>query len=388
MSQRLSVAELANLYGFPEKVDGKGETIGIIALGGGYYPEDVELLFRSLGQPAPKIVDVSVPGHQSRGTNRPVSREILQQLVKALAEGSAPPPDAIATLETSMDVQIAAAFAPGADLVVYFAPSADAEGFLYTLLTAIHDSTHRPSVISLSWGWPEPEEMADGQAKAGVIQAVDELFALASQKGMTLCASSGDTGSGVGLPAADEATAIDWVQFPASSPYALACGGTSLDGAGLEEVVWSVDVGGTLYASTGGASKLFDRPEWQQRIVCSTLPGLGRGVPDVAGLADQRSGVTFYLGGAEQGSAGTSAAAPLWAALIARLNEALGRRLGHVNPRLYRIAKDDPSIFRDVVAGSNGGFRASLGWDPVTGWGSPHGEKLLAALAADLEAFP
>ncbi|MEM7479635.1 MAG: S53 family peptidase [Acidobacteriota bacterium] len=392
-SQHLSVAELSRRYAFPKDFDGSGETLGIIAMAGGYHRSDIEAMFRSIDRPMPELIDVGVPSPDGRGANRPSSMADLAALAKALRAEQVPTQlDALATLETTMDVQLAAAFAPGARVVVYFAPARQPAGLYYTLLTAVHDSVNRPSVLSISWGWPEPRKLADSAELQEIMVGARELFDLARSRGITLCASSGDTGSGDpaegDTPKAGEGRfpGADWVQFPASSPYALACGGTTLDGS--SESSWNIRLAGHSYASGGGASRAFDRPTWQQGVIGDALGPRGRGVPDVAGLADQRFGSTFFAGGETLGSAGTSAATPLWAALITRLNQALGTRLGHLNPRIYRLAAADPTLFRDVIAGTNGEFQASDGWDPVTGWGSPHGERLLEALREDLQQHP
>jgi kumamolisin len=172
--------------------------------------------------------------------------------------------------------------------------------------------------------------------------------------------------------------------LPASSPYALACGGTylTLKGTGIaDEVVWN-DMG----ASTGGGvSDVFDLPDWQRaaNVPHSANPGnrVGRGVPDLAGNADFTTAYQIVVGGQWQSVGGTSAVAPLIAGLAARASQHLGRRLGWLNPVLYQIASK-AGVFRPVTSGNNGAYHAGPGWNACAGLGVPDGAKLLDALAA------
>jgi kumamolisin len=219
---------------------------------------------------------------------------------------------------------------------------------------AVHDP-RRPSVISISWGAPEGRWTEQG------MRAVDRVFEDAALLGITVCCASGDRG------------AADGVEFPASSPHVLACGGTSVvarRGRIVREDAWSDRFG----SSGGGVSGLFERPAWQEE---AGVPGRGRGVPDVAGNASP--GYELVASGKVHAEGGTSAVAPLWAALVARCNERLGTRVGFVNPLLYSDTRLRRA-FRDVTAGGNGEFEAGPGWDAVTGWGSPRGRALLEAL--------
>jgi kumamolisin len=195
---------------------------------------------------------------------------------------------------------------------------------------------------------------------------------------VTVIVAAGDAGSSDG-----ESDGQPHVDFPASSPYALACGGTKLTahgGAISSEVVWNETAAGEG-ATGGGVSSAFALPAWQQK---SNVPGApngsaGRGVPDVAGNADPLTGYQVLVDGKAQVIGGTSAVAPLWAALIARCNQKLGAPLGDVHAALYQIGEQ---AFRDITQGNNGAYRAAAGWDPCTGLGSPRGQALLTALAA------
>jgi kumamolisin len=341
-SASFSPPQIASLYGFPPGT-GDGQCVGLIELGGGYRPADLSTYFQALNVASPRVTAVSV----DHAANSPT--------------GDANGPDG----EVMLDVEVVGSIAPSASIVVYFAPNTDA-GFLDAITTAIHDTTHKPSVLSISWGGPESSWTSQAMT------AMDEAFQAAATLGITICVASGDNGSGDGV-----SDGADHVDFPASSPFALACGGTSLhatQGAIAGEVVW--DDGTNGGASGGGVSSFFALPAWQQGIDARTAQGRTvaltmRGVPDVAGDADPNTGYDVRVDGTDTVIGGTSAVAPLWAALIARINES-GNAAGYVNPRLYA----NPSALRDITQGSNGDFSAQAGWDACTGLGSPNGELL------------
>lgn len=349
--------QLAKLYSFPTAVTGRGQCIAIIELGGGYRAADLKTYFTGLGiKPLPKVRSKSVDG----GHNRPTSPDS--------ADG-----------EVMLDVEVAGGVAPGAEIVVYFAPNTDA-GFLDAVRAAIHDQRHQPSVISISWG--AAERFWTTQAMRDMDQAFQEAAAL----GVTVCCAAGDDGSSDLRGGSDGSLHVD---FPASSPYALACGGTRLDANGTiaKEVVWNEGQSGG--ATGGGISDVFDLPSWQKaaKVPASANPGgrIGRGVPDVAGDADPQTGYQVLVDGEELVIGGTSAVAPLWAGLVALMNEGLGHRAGYLNPVLYGLPTT-ARAFRDIAVGNNdttgngGAYPARRGWDACTGLGSPVGKKLLAAL--------
>ena len=373
--------DVAQLYRFPRHADGKGQCIGVIELGGGYYKSDIESFFSSIRMPVPKITDVSVDGAK----NAPADRASLTAFMTALASGKklAATGDAksrratdlaMSTTETTMDIELVAAFAPGAHIVVYFAPNTE-QGIYHALTTALTDKKNRPSVLSLSWGEPEPNVSPKYAA------LINEVLKNLAHVGVTVCVSSGDFGAHNGTPGKPS------VNFPASSPYALGCGGTTLKVSGSEiqnEVVWNCVFDGIHGATGGGVSQLFPRPLWQQDFDVPHPPSKsgGRGVPDVAGVADPHTGCRIVVGGVEGVSSGTSAVAPLWAALVARLNHAVGAHAGYLNSLLYRVAKEskDKETFRPITHGENGAYRAGPGWNACTGLGSPLGDRLLEAL--------
>jgi kumamolisin len=342
--------ELAKLYDFPAGLDGSGQCIGIVELGGGYRPADLKAYFKNLGLTQPKVKTVRVDG----GRNHPTNANS--------ADG-----------EVMLDIEVAAAVAPKAHVVVYFAPNTT-QGFLDAITTAIHDDKNRPSVISISWG------SAESTWTQQSLQQYDEAFQAAAALGVTICVAAGDSGSSDGVGDGEP-----HVDFPASSPYVLACGGTKLavaNGKISSEVVWNE---GTMSATGGGISSAFARPSYQSGVHVSPPPGsgtfAGRGVPDVAGDADPETGYEVRVDGQQFVIGGTSAVAPLWAGLVALINQKLGAHpVGYLNPLLYGSLAG--KVTRDVKQGNNGAYAAAAGWDACTGWGSPDGGKLLAALTA------
>ena len=341
-----TATDFAALYNFPGGVNGSGQTIGILELGGGYRQTDLDGYFAGLGLATPSVTSVSVDG----AVNAPGSN----------ADG-----------EVALDIEVAGGCAPGANIVVYFAPNSG-QGFIDAAATAVHDQANHPSVISISWGAPESDWTAQG------MQAMDQVFADAGALGISVFVAAGDHGS------SDDVTDnLAHVDFPASSPNATACGGTHLDSSGntiTDEVVWNNNNG---WATGGGISDQFALPAWQQNagVPASVNPGsrVGRGVPDVAGAADGSPGFRIYLNGGFTTTGGTSGVAPLWAGLTALFNQALGRDIGGLNPLIYG-RQAGLGGFHDVTVGNNGAYTAGPGWDACTGLGSPDGNALLAAL--------
>ena len=342
--------QVGNLYGFPPG-DGSGETIALIELGGGFAPDDLASYFEKLGIAAPAVTAVPVDA----GRNTPT--------------GDANGPDG----EVMLDIEVAGALAPGAAIAVYFAPNTD-QGFLDAVTQAIHDAKRKPSVLSISWGGPESTWTQQAA------NAMDQAFQDAASLGVTICVASGDGGSSDG--ASDGKAHAD---FPASSPNVLGCGGTRITtvagGAAIaKETVWNDGAQGG--AGGGGISALFPVPAYQQGVAlppsANAGTGPGRGVPDVAGNADPESGYQVLVDGKALVIGGTSAVAPLWAGLVARLNGTLGRPVGFLNPFLYAHA----AACRDITSGNNGAYKAHKGWDACTGLGSPQGAALLTALQA------
>jgi kumamolisin len=339
-----SPAQVGQLYDFPTGVNGQGQCVAIIELGGGFRKTDLTTYFNGLGIHPPNVLAVSV----DHGRNAPAGPNS--------ADG-----------EVMLDIEVVGAVAPGATIAVYFAPNTD-QGFIDAITTAVHDTTHRPSVISISWGSPEAVWT---QAS---VQAMDQAFQAAAAMGVSVFCAAGDNGAN-DFPPGQGQQPGNHADFPASSPHVVGCGGTNITVANqaiTNEVVWNDPGDGS---TGGGYSTLFPRPTWQPAVQGQN----GRGVPDVAGDASPLSGYAVRVDGQNSVIGGTSAVAPLWAGLTALLNQKLGKPLGFVNSRLYGLPSAS-GAFHDITVGNNNGFNAGPGWDACTGLGRPDGAKLLAAL--------
>jgi kumamolisin len=344
--------QIGQIYDFPEGLTGAGTCIGIIELGGGYTQADLDMYFASLQLPTPNVVAVSVDG----AVNSPGDP----------ADG-----------EVEMDIEVAGSIAPGATIAVYFAPNTE-QGFIDAINTAVTDTVNNPTVLSISWGAPE-----DAGWTAAGLAGMDSAFATAAAFGVTVLAASGDNGSNDNVY--DGAAHCD---FPASDPYVMACGGTTLQvnpDETVTEIVW--DNPGFGWATGGGVSDQFALPSWQAgKGVPANInngAGTGRGVPDVAADADPHTGYKVVVDGQWGVEGGTSAVAPLYAGLIALLNESFGFPLGFITPFIYSL--DGTDAFLDITRGTNQifpapGYTAGAGWDACTGLGRINGKNLLAEL--------
>jgi kumamolisin len=351
--------DFAKRYNFPTQskgviLDGSGQCIAIIELGGGFDNSDLQIYFHEIGIPMPNIVAVSVDH-----------------------AGNNPTPHGNDDGEVMLDIEVAGAVAPKARLAVYFAPN-HGNGFLDAINAAVHDSQRNPSVISISWGGPE--DPGDQQA----FQAFHEIFAEAAALGVTICAASGDHGTA-------DLDGFHWdgqihVDHPAVDDLVLSCGGTQIDSHG-NDVVWNDGTpfanvrGGGGWAGGGGISQTVGLPAYQKKakVPVSIATGkAGRGVPDIA-----MSATNYFtrVQGLEGASGGTSAVAPLMAGLVALLNQAKQKNVGFLNPFLY--ANASKGVTKDVKKGTNAiqgtvkGYKARSGWDACTGLGTPDGTTML-----------
>ncbi|HEY2158876.1 MAG TPA: S53 family peptidase [Isosphaeraceae bacterium] len=371
--------ELADMYNFPPNTDGTGQTVGIVELGGGFRQQDLDAYFKKAGVHNPPTISVAkVPGG---ATNKP-----------------APNDPEMPDVEVLLDMEVVGSAAPGAKMVMYFIKDGSDQQCLLGVTTAVHDAAAKNTILSLSWGGPEFEPgSVGGQAARLQKQFQDNLndaFQAAAHLGITVCVASGDNGSAC-LPLDDPQRPWDkhaHVSFPASSPFALACGGTHvINSSGPKEESWHPEAN---VGTGGGISRYFPMPAYQDGVVkqdaVNPKGGPGRGVPDVAADAAQESGYRVLVDGQwfpdpnaspdpMPPIGGTSASAPLWAALIARINQAIGTNVGFVNPMLYQI-KASSKAFQDITLGNNGDYKTAAGWDPCTGLGTPDGKALLAAL--------
>ena len=343
---------MAALYGMRTGGQGKGQSIAIIEPAGGYDRADLVQSFANMALAVPEVVDVNVgAGVNAFGQNVEADKEV------------------------ALDIQVAGAVAPGATLVVYFCENNE-RGLADGVAQAVHDQVHAPSVIVITWG--EPEVQWPRAARA----AMDAALADAISLGVTVIVAAGDNLATDGMM--DGRAHVD---YPASSPYALSCGGTllTLDASGTRidrEDVWNERTRGT----GGGISDVYAIPAYQQR---TTLPvsvnhaRRGRGVPDMAAAASDTNGYRIVVNGSPLVTGGTSAVAPLVGGFVALLNEQRGHAVGFINPALYEA----PALLRPVTSGDNRSFGTNIGYDAGPGWsacaglGSPRGPEIARVLA-------
>ena len=363
----MTVGQVTKLYNFPTN-SAAGQTIAIFSEAG-YQVSDISTTF---GGSPPTLTDISVDANN----------------------------DGTADLETTQDICIAGLAAPGAAIAVYFT-TYDQKGWVDLIGRWVHPNVGDPhcSVLSSSFyvsnGDDSAELMNEG-VSVSWINAVDMALQDAAVQGVTFVTVSGDYGVDTTSYGGGVSDGKQHVVYPGSDPWALCCGGTTIGnimGLSFDEYVWN-DVftsGGQSFnvATGGGISDFFGLPSYQNSAgVPRSIKDnhVGRGVPDVAANGSPNSGYQITIGGASGIGDGTSAAAPLWAGLIAIINAALGENVGFLNPALYEIGS---AGFRDIVGapgptdnGINGvqGYPAGPGWDACTGWGSPDGEALLGAL--------
>lgn len=352
----LTVPQVTSLYDFPD-LSASGQTIAIFSRGG-YKMDDIKMYFKRLGLDVPIVQDVNIDG----ATNTPNTHR-----------------------ETTMDICVSASAAPGASVAVYFTPGGE-KGWVDLIGRVVHPNFDDPVCSVLSSSYYRYNGDDGDNANADFMSVVSGAFHDAAMQGVTVCVASGDKGS---YSKIDDDNAH--VQYPASDPWVLTVGGTTIgnvDGSSYDEYVWNHRKG----ATGGGVSAFFPVPFYQRS---ATVPvsvndnkSKGRGVPDAAANSSPKSGYAIPLDGVYEVGAGTSAAAPLWAGLIARINVAMGENVGYVNPALYALGS---SVFNDID-GSKGptsnklkdydapGYPAKSGWDACTGWGSPKGSALLDGL--------
>lgn len=359
-------AELAKAYDFPQG-DGAGQTIAVLEFGGGFFADDLATFCQAAAVTVPKVTPISVdhtPTNEHDG----------------------------AVGEVMLDVQVIAGVCPKANIALYFSSFTE-KGWIDVLDAAIHDANHDSSVISISWGDSEDSASWTTQARTQIDQSLHEAALL----GITVCVASGDDGSDDQVQ--DGHAHVD---YPASSPFALGVGGTALrvkNGKPVE-IVWKDGTGlrrdGPGNGSTGGGVSVAYPLLINQPSIPSVNPhtGAGRVVPDVAANAAGSTGYIVVVDGKGEVSGGTSAAAPLWAALIALVNGAVGSRTGYLTRTLYEPSRIDQTkrvgqvVCRDIANGNNvtaavGGYNAKEGeFDAVTGWGAPIGTKLVQELTA------
>jgi kumamolisin len=364
----LTPADFETRYQFPPG-DGAGQSIAIAEFGGAYFPDDVRAFCQKYGRAIPAVTPVPVgysllTVQQIEKLPRARQQEVLEESV-----------------EVMMDVEIVAALCPAASISVYFAPFTQ-KGWI-DLLNAVQAAPASvPVALSISWGLAEDSQNWSQSA----LQEINLRLQAAAMLGITVCVASGDDGAGDQVQDGKA-----HVNFPATSPNELT--GTATAG----EVAWwdtpgdrSVQGGGS---TGGGVSTIFPRPAWQAVHVTSINAGSidGRVVPDVAALAGEPFYDLIFLG-QDSPNGGTSAATPLWAALLARIAGAASSPVQSrfLTPQLYASTSGGLPVgavgCSDVTSGDNrspgisAGYEAGPGYDAVSGWGTPIGTKLAELL--------
>ncbi len=375
-TQPLTPQQVAQLYEFPQG-DGADQTIGLYEMQtgegpAGYSIEDIRHSIEAFGGglKVPTVVDVAVDGVGNSGRS----------------DG-----------ETGLDITVAGAVAQAAKIAVYFT-GGSVQAIIHALQKMIHPDAGDPSptIISISYGWGPDDGSSAGFSAAEYAQ-IGKLLQDAATLSITVLVSSGDTGAFV----SDRTRAQ--TSYPATEPWVLACGGTTVGdirGQSFDEYVWndrSVGPGHGPGATGGGISDRFPVPSYQSS---TALPKnratgrAGRGIPDVAANASENSGYIQYINGQRGPVGGTSAVAPLYAGLLARINANLGRSVGFINPALYRIAG---GAVRDVSGragpqnnsfGRVVGYPVAVGWDACTGLGSIKGAALQHGLSTAVAGRP
>jgi subtilase family serine protease len=318
------------------------------------------------------------------------------QVITALAGSTTSP--WLAGVEEVEDTELVHAVAPAATIRELLVDPADVSTparFATTFASYVRTAVSNGEVLSQS-GIGQDFNVGESSWTSAEVSTVNSALKYAAAHHVTVVVASGDygvIGNGSSTPRKE-------VSLPASDPWALAAGGTTLTanpatGAYKSETAWN-EQSGSPDGSGGGFSRVFTRPSYQNGVSGS---GATRGVPDVAGEATGTSGMALAFrapGGGDEfiGAGGTSAAAPFWAGLIALADQEAGHALGFVNPTIYRIAQSPEydKAFHDITTGNNTvslngvtitGYQARTGWDPVTGWGTPDAQVLIPLLAGN-----
>ena len=352
---------------------GKGETVvDIVSYGSPTLQSDVEVFDRQFHLP-------------------PLQLEILAPIGTTPFQWTNSDMSSWAT-ETTLDVEIIHAMAPGARVVVLTSPVDETEGVVglpqFLQLEQYAVNHHLGQIFSQSY--VASETTLNNPAGHKLVTTYTDFYKQISTEGWTVLTGSGDHGAtDYNDVAATRFSPTPIVNFPADVPWVTAVGGTTLmtTGRNMTETAWD--------GSGGGFSKFFAEPDYQKGLPPDVQNALKqqRGLPDVAANADPLSALAIYVDGQWQQVGGTSAATPTWAGIIAVANQMAGRPLGFINPALYKIATSNKgaSDFRDITSGNNSfnegnvtvrGYTARAGWDAITGWGAPISEKLLPDLIA------
>lgn len=339
-----SVLEIAEAYNFPEG-DGAKQTIGLIELGGKFEQSDLDTFFAQYNVEVPTIQVVGEPA------TTPINDNV----------------------EVTADIQVAGLLAPKAKIVIYYGTT-----ILNAMKTALADTKNKLSVISISWAGSEL-----GYSQQEMVE-LNNVFKEAALKGITVVGASGDNGALNNKPYAN-------VNVPVNFEYVLGCGGTKIDTINddfISSTVWNESTSQAQIGSGGGFSQRVAKPKYQLTATQNYIHRFpqfepyqasgGKGIPDVSANAADASGYAIYFEGNWAKIGGTSLATPLWAALIARINQNLGYNLGFINAHLYELIGS--SAFHQILEGNNNLYIAASDWNPCTGLGSPDGKKLMEAI--------
>jgi kumamolisin len=353
----LTPSDINKAYNIPNSVDGAGQTLALFELDG-YNASDITGYEQKYGLPNVTLQNVYLDGNTG-----------------AAGAGA---------VEVVLDIEMMIAVAPKVDKIIVYEGPNSSQGLLDTYAKIASDNSAKQ--ISSSWGESE------STAAAADMNSENTIFKQMVAQGQSLFVASGDDGY------LDRGTSAS-VDDPAGQPYVIGVGGTKLstgsDGSYQSETTWNeLRIIFGEGAGGGGVSTIWEMPSWQQGVggADSQFSTSKRNVPDVSLNADPKTGYEVYEGGKTQSVGGTSAAAPLWAAFTALVNQNRQQKglssLGFAAPAIYAVGKSNAytAAFNDIADGStNGrkgsGFKATSGYDNATGWGSFKGAGLLEQLS-------
>jgi kumamolisin len=342
--------ELASIYNIPTPNLTTRTYVAVVSFGGGLYgnlSNSTKVLTNGDCQKYWQAIGIS-------STNMPT----VMVIPVNGATNSPNVNDSGATIENTIDVQQIGACCPSSNLtiILYIAPNSFSQ-FNSLINYILNTSPYKPSAISISWGAPEI------YYSSSLKTSMNNLFMSAVSQGINVCAATGDFGSNNGVGGSGS-----YVDFPASSPYVIACGGTNLVCPNLTYDNATVE---TAWSSGGGAvSTFFAKPTYQSSLAVSM-----RSIPDLAMNADPNTGVLYMINNAYYIIGGTSIVSPTMTGFILAIGE--NRR-----KNAHTIMYNNKPSFRDIVSGSNGDFNAGTGYDNCTGLGSIIGNLLNTAFGA------
>jgi len=349
-----NMSQVKSIYNIPNSV--APVTVAVVSFGGGLYGSvdqngvltngDVQAYWSAIGIPQashPKVIIKTLMGAMN---------------LPNINDGGS-------TMENTLDVETLGGACPSANLtiIMYLSPNnlsafAPMLNAIRTTPVVIGNVTYTPTIVSCSWGAPE---IYYGST---LLNSMNQALKALTDNNVNFTAATGDNGSNNGVGGS-----ANYVDFPSSSPYATAVGGTTLYCPNNVYDSFTTETAWTF--GGGGISSLNPKPSYQ-----SAIPGAGRSSPDVAAIADPNTGVVFLINGQYEIIGGTSVASPVIAGFLAAINCQI-----FINPKLYnQTSQEIATSYHDVRSGTNGGFSAGSGYDNCTGWGSINGVNLSAIL--------